>query len=158
MTRFRLHRTLRVEHAAAAVFPFFADPMNLDELTPPWLGFRILSPAPLTMRVGLRIDYRLRLRGIPIRWRTEITEFDPPYRFVDRQIRGPYREWIHEHIFEPVDAATVVIDNVLYAVPGGRLAHSLFVRGELERIFDYRRDRIVARFPPPIPAPDGAHA
>lgn len=153
MTRFPLHRTIRVPARLAEVFPFFADPMNLDLLTPPWLGFRILTPAPVTMDVGTSIEYRLKLHGIPIRWRTEITAFEPPHRFVDRQVRGPYREWIHEHVFEEVDGHTIIIDNVHYAVPGGRIVHSLFVKRDLQRIFDYRHARIVERFPAPIPAP-----
>jgi len=135
------------------VFPFFADPLNLDQLTPPWLRFRILTPAPIAMDVGSLIDYRLRLHGLPIRWRTEITVFEPPYRFVDRQVRGPYREWIHEHVFEEVDGHTVIIDNVRYSVPGGRLVHELVVKRDLQKIFDYRHGRIAERFPAPIPAP-----
>jgi ligand-binding SRPBCC domain-containing protein len=153
MTRFPLQRTIRVPARVSEVFPFFADPMNLDLLTPPWLGFRILTPAPIAMEVGTLIEYRLRLHGIPIRWRTEITAFEPPYRFVDRQVRGPYREWIHEHVFEEVDGHTIIIDNVRYAVPGGRVVHSLFVKRDLQKIFDYRHARIAERFPAPIPAP-----
>lgn len=153
MMRFPLHRTIRVPARVSEVFPFFADPMNLDLLTPPWLGFRILTPAPIAMEVGALIDYRLRLHGIPIRWRTEITAFEPPHRFVDRQVQGPYREWIHEHVFEEVDGHTIIIDNVHYAVPGGRIVHSLFVKRDLQRIFAYRHARILERFPAPIPAP-----
>jgi ligand-binding SRPBCC domain-containing protein len=153
MIRFRLHRTIRVPSPLSEVFPFFADPMNLDSLTPPWLRFRILTPAPITMAVGSLIDYRLRLRGIPIRWRTEITDFEPPHRFVDRQVRGPYREWVHEHVFEELDGHTIIIDNVTYAVLGGPVVQQLFVKRDLDRIFDYRHARIATRFPAPIPAP-----
>lgn len=154
MVRFPLHRTIRVPARLAAVFPFFADPVNLDLLTPPWLRFRIVTPAPIAMAVGTLIDYRLSLHGIPIRWRTEITVFEPPYRFVDRQVRGPYREWIHEHAFEEIGGQTIIIDNVHYAVPGGRIVHRLFVKRDLQKIFDFRQQRILERFPAPIPAPN----
>jgi len=153
MTRFPLHRTIRVPAPLEEVFPFFADPMNLDLLTPPWLRFRIVTPAPIAMEVGTLIDYRLSLHGIPIRWRTEITAFEPPYRFVDRQVRGPYREWIHEHVFEEIGGQTIIIDNVHYVVPGGRIVHGLFVKRDLRKIFDFRHRCIVDRFPAPIPAP-----
>ncbi len=154
MVRFSLHRTIRVPARLAAVFPFFADPVNLDLLTPPWLRFRIVTPAPIAMAVGTLIDYRLSLHGIPIRWRTEITVFEPPYRFVDRQVRGPYREWTHEHAFEEIGGQTIIIDNVHYAVPGGRIVNRLFVKRDLQKIFDFRHQRIVERFPAPIPAPN----
>jgi ligand-binding SRPBCC domain-containing protein len=154
MIRFPLHRTIRVPSPLSAVFPFFADCLNLDLLTPPWLRFRILTPAPIPMEVGTLIDYRLRLHGVPIRWRTEITAFEPPHRFVDRQVRGPYREWVHEHVFEEIDGHTIIIDNVEYAVLGGRLTNELFVKRDLRKIFDYRHARIAERFPAPIPAPD----
>jgi ligand-binding SRPBCC domain-containing protein len=154
MNRFPLHRTIRVPMPLSAVFPFFADCLNLDLLTPPWLRFRILTPAPIAMEVGTLIDYRLRLHGVPIRWRTEITAFEPPHRFVDRQVRGPYREWVHEHVFEEIDGHTIIIDNVEYAVLGGRLTNELFVKRDLRKIFDYRHARIAERFPAPIPAPD----
>lgn len=153
MTRFPLHRTIRVPAPLGEVFPFFADPMNLDLLTPPWLRFRILTPAPIAMEVGALIDYRLRLHGIPIRWRTEITAFEPPHRFVDRQVRGPYREWIHEHVFEEIGGQTIIIDNVHYAVLGGRIVDELFVKRDLRKIFDFRHQRIAEHFPAPIPAP-----
>lgn len=153
MTRFPLHRTIRVPAPLGEVFPFFADPMNLDLLTPPWLRFRILTPAPIAMEVGALIDYRLRLHGIPIRWRTEITAFEPPHRFVDRQVRGPYREWIHEHVFEEIGGQTIIIDNVHYAVLGGHIVDELFVKRDLRKIFDFRHQRIAEHFPAPIPAP-----
>ena len=94
------------------------------------------------MGVGTTIDYRLRLRGVPIRWRSEITRWDPPHGFVDEQRRGPYRKWIHEHRFRAEDGGTRVEDQVTYAVPGSALADRWFVRPELERIFDYRRRAI----------------
>jgi ligand-binding SRPBCC domain-containing protein len=128
------------------VFAFFADAGNLQTLTPEWLDFTILTPRPIQMRAGTVIDYRLRLRGIPIRWRSEITAWEPPHRFVDEQRRGPYRLWVHEHRFETRDGGTQVADLVRYAVPGGRLVDWLFVRRDVERIFQFRREKLLALF------------
>ncbi len=141
-----LHREVWLPRPPEAVFPFFADAGNLDRLTPPWLHFRILSPQPMEMAVGARIDYRLRLHGLPIRWRSEITAWDPPHGFVDEQRRGPYRVWIHRHRFEARRGGTLVTDHVRYAVPGGLLADRLFVRRDLRRIFDYRTAQLHRRF------------
>ena len=107
------------------------------------------------MGPGTIINYRLRLFGLPQLWRTHIAEWNPPHCFVDVQVRGPYREWIHEHVFEEVDGHTIIIDNVRYAVPGGRIVQRFFVKRDLEKIFDYRHARIAERFPAPIPAPSG---
>jgi ligand-binding SRPBCC domain-containing protein len=130
----------------ADVFPFFADARNLEELTPSWLSFTVLTPDPIPMAVGTTIDYRLAWRGIPLRWTSEIAAWDPPHRFVDRQLRGPYRLWHHEHRFVERDGGTSVIDEVTYAVWGGELAVRLGVRRDIARIFDYRRDRLRALF------------
>ncbi len=92
------------------VFAFFADAHNLQILTPDWLNFKILTPRPIAMRAGALIDYKLRLRGIPIRWRTKITEWQPPFSFQDEQLRGPYRQWIHRHWFEEKDGGTLCRD------------------------------------------------
>ena len=128
------------------VFPFFAEARNLEEITPPWLSFRVLGQRPPEMGAGIVIDYRLRLHGLPLRWQSEITVWDPPRRFVDVQRRGPYRLWEHEHFFLPRDGGTLVQDRVRYAVPGGPLlapvVERLLVRPDLERIFAYRRQRL----------------
>jgi ligand-binding SRPBCC domain-containing protein len=129
------------------VFPFFADARNLERITPPWLRFRILTPGPIEMREGALIDYRLRIRGVPVRWRTRIAAWEPPYRFVDEQVRGPYRRWVHEHTFEATDGGTLCRDRVRYAVPGGALVARALVRPDVERIFAYRRDVLTALFP-----------
>lgn len=129
------------------VFPFFADAFNLESITPPWLKFEVLTPRPIEMRPGLRIDYRLRLRGLPLRWQSEITVWEPPCRFVDEQRRGPYRAWIHEHKFEERAANTLATDRVRYAVIGGRLLHALFVRRDVERIFRFRQAKLRELFP-----------
>ena len=122
------------------VFPFFADPNNLEKITPPWLNFRIDTPGPIQMTVGQKIDYKLRLHGMPISWQSEITAWEPPYRFVDEQRRGPYRQWIHEHRFEESDNGTLVHDRVDYAVLGGDLVNKLFVLPDLRRVFTFRHD------------------
>jgi ligand-binding SRPBCC domain-containing protein len=124
----------------AEVFPFFADARNLEAITPPWLNFVILTPGEIPMRPGALIDYRLRIRGIPVRWRTEITAWEPPFRFVDEQRRGPYRLWRHTHEFEERDGGTLCRDRVEYAVPGGALVDWLFVQRDVRRIFNYRAE------------------
>lgn len=142
-----LERYLELESPISEVFPFFADAANLESLTPPWLSFAIQSSLPVPMAVGTRIDYRLRLHGIPIPWRSEISVWDPPHCFVDRQIRGPYRTWIHEHRFESTPSGgTRVIDRVQYDVLGGSLVRRLFVDPDLERIFAYRHQQLRVRF------------
>jgi hypothetical protein len=128
------------------LFSFFADAANLDAITPPWLHFHIVTPPPITMRAGTLIDYRLRVRGLPLRWRTRINLWQPPYRFVDEQIRGPYRCWIHEHTFVARDGGTLASDNVQYAVPFDFLAHRWIVRPDVERIFRYRSEALQQRF------------
>lgn len=136
----------------AEVFSFFADAGNLETLTPPLLRFEILTPLPIAMHAGALIDYRLRLHGVPITWRTEITEWQPPFRFVDQQLRGPYRLWHHEHTFEEAPGGTLATDRVHYAflpVPG---VHRLFVEPDLRRIFTYRLERMREFFGAAAPA------
>ena len=128
------------------VFEFFSDASNLEVITPPWLKFSIATPAPIEMRPGTLIDYRLRFRGFPLRWRSEITAWDPPHGFADVQVKGPYRQWIHEHSFVERDGGTLAGDRVQYAVWGGALANWLVVRRDVERIFDFRRRTLTAMF------------
>jgi ligand-binding SRPBCC domain-containing protein len=125
-----------------AVFPFFADAHNLEAITPPWLGFRVITPRPIAMRAGTLIEYRLRLHGLPIGWLTRIEEWEPGTRFVDAQLAGPYRLWHHTHEFEPHRDGTLMRDTVRYALPYwplGEVAHALLVRRDLAAIFDHRR-------------------
>jgi len=122
------------------VFSFFADARNLEKLTPPWLRFEVLSEGPITMAPGTLIDYRIHWRGIPLRWRTEIEAWEPPHRFVDRQIRGPYRLWRHEHLFINRGNDTSIIDRVEYAPLGGAIAQRLVVARDVQRIFAYRHE------------------
>ena len=128
------------------VFPFFADARNLETLTPPWLNFRILTPGEIPMRVGTLIDYELRIRGLPIRWRTKITGWNPPAGFCDEQLRGPYRLWRHAHEFTEQNGGTLCRDRVEYAVPGGALMNRLFVRRDVEGIFAYRAGALTKFF------------
>jgi ligand-binding SRPBCC domain-containing protein len=139
---FVLETRLLLKRARSEVFPFFADAGNLEAITPPWLRFQILTPLPLEMRVGALIDYRLRVHGIPLAWRSEITVYEPPQRFVDEQRRGPYRSWRHEHLFGETGEGTLVEDRVRYRVWGGWLPHALLVRRELEGIFRFRQERV----------------
>lgn len=142
-------RTLKVEmwlpRPIDEVFPFFADAGNLDAITPPWLHFHIVTPRPIDMKAGALIDYKLRIRGFPITWRTEITHWEPPYRFVDQQLKGPYRQWIHEHTFEEKEGGTIIRDKIDYAAPGWLfepIIHGLFVGPDVRKIFAYRQEKI----------------
>jgi hypothetical protein len=144
----RKHRLVRrqlIPCSAAEAFAFFSDATNLEAITPPFLRFQILTPAPILIQPGTLIDYRLRLFGMPITWQTLIDTFEPNRRFTDTQLRGPYRRWHHLHEFTPVDGGTLMTDCVEYELSCGALgalAHALVVRRTLERIFDYRRDKV----------------
>ena len=128
------------------LFPFFADASNLDALTPPWLNFQIVTPKPIEMRAGALIDYQLRVHGLPLRWRTRINVWQPPHGFEDEQLRGPYRQWIHDHTFEAQNGGTLARDIVRYAVPFDFIAHRWLVRPDVEKIFQYRAEALQKRF------------
>ena len=128
------------------LFPFFADANNLQSITPPWLRFHIVTPKPIVMNVGTLIDYRLRIHGFPMRWRTRINEWQPPRRFVDEQISGPYKMWVHEHDFIETAEGTLMRDTVRYAAPLDWLTHRWLVRPDIEKIFRYREEILRARF------------
>jgi hypothetical protein len=142
MNEFTLETELWLTRPRTEVFSFFAEARNLEAITPPWLRFEVLTPAPIEMRAGALIDYRIRVHGSPIRWRTEIAEWKPPHRFVDVQLRGPYTLWHHTHLFEERDGGTLCTDLVRYRPRGGALIDWLFVRRDVERIFRYRRQRL----------------
>lgn len=148
-----LERSQRVELPPERAFDFYGDAANLEPLTPPWLRFEVTTPKPIEMGAGTLLDYRLRLHGVPVRWRTLIESWEPPHRFLDVQVRGPYSLWEHTHTFEPAgDGATIIRDRVRYAIPFGplgSLAHSLFVRRDLARIFDYRQEAVAERLRSP---------
>jgi len=151
VSRFSLDTSLEIPRPRDEVFAFFADAANLERITPPWIGFTILTPE-VPMTVGARIDYRLRIHGVPLRWSSEITRWEPPHRFVDEQRRGPYRSWVHEHRFTAHGDATLVEDRVLYDVFGGAWIERLFVRRDVRRIFEFRREALLRIF-----APDPRH-
>jgi len=145
MAEYILQREQWIPKPIGEVFAFFADASNLEALTPPWLGFRILTPKPIVMRAGAHIAYRVGLHGFPMRWLTEIESWDPPNRFVDIQLKGPYRLWHHTHRFEPEKGGTRITDEVRYALRFGfmgRLAHRWLVQRDLQTIFDYREHKI----------------
>ena len=123
------------------VFAFFSKAENLNKLTPSELQFEILTPSPIAMKKGSLIDYRIKLSGIPFKWKTEICEWNPPYKFADQQLKGPYAKWYHEHIFSEEDGKTIMIDKITYLSKGWILApllHFLFVDKRVKEIFTYR--------------------
>ena len=142
---YRLTSTFALERPIDVVFPFFSDAYNLEKLTPPWLRFRVLTPAPIRIERGTTIDYRLRIHGLPIRWTSEINVWEPPHRFADRQLRGPYRRLDHEHTFSENGEGTLVGDHVDFEVPGGKLPGRL-ASADVQRIFAYRRRRLSELF------------
>lgn len=143
---FVLHREQHLRAPLTEVFPFVASPENLELLTPKFLHFEVVTPRPIGMQVGQRIEYRIRLRGVPMKWISEIAVHEPPHRFVDVQIKGPYSFWYHEHRFIDEGSTTRVVDHVRYRVLGGKLIAKLLVEPDLERIFDYRARVLAKRF------------
>ncbi|HEX6251407.1 MAG TPA: SRPBCC family protein [Gemmatimonadaceae bacterium] len=141
---FRLTARLQLPVEGARVFAFFSDPANLGAITPPEMRFRMLTPAPIAMRPGALIDYTIRVWGVPLKWRTRIARWDPGRMFVDEQLRGPYRSWVHSHRFHAVPGGTVIEDEVVYALRFGVLGRvaAPLVRRQLVRIFQYRQKRV----------------
>jgi hypothetical protein len=149
MHSYLLAREQWVPRQVEEVFAFFSRPENLQVLTPPWLDFRMVE-APQELSAGSLIRYRMRWRGLPIRWTTEISEWNPPHGFVDREVKGPYALWNHEHWFTPRDKGTIMRDRVAYALPFswlGRLANCAVVKRDVERIFDFRAEAMRRLFP-----------
>jgi ligand-binding SRPBCC domain-containing protein len=145
-----LDRSQHVSRPPGEAFAFFSDALNLERITPPWLRFRVTSPGPIEMGPGTLIEYRLRLHLVPVNWLTRIEVWEPGRRFVDAQVRGPYRRWEHTHTFEPAGEGTLMRDVVRYELPLGpigALAQRAFVRRDLERIFDFRRDAVAQSLP-----------
>ena len=143
----------RVSRGRDEVFAFFADPSNLAVLTPPSVRVEIPPNGPRTGRAGMEFEYRVRVRGLWMRWRGRFEVWDAPRRFVDVQLKGPYRSWEHEHAFEEDGDGTRVIDRVRYAVWGGELVDRWVVRPELERMFAHRTRRLAELFPDPTSSP-----
>ena len=154
-----LRATQMLPGARAALFPFFANAENLERITPPAMGFRILTPLPIAMREGALIDYQLRLHGLPLRWRTRISLWNPPEVFVDEQLRGPYAEWIHSHRFADDGDYTRMEDRVRFRLPFGALGTIALpvVRRQLRTIFTYRRDVLKTLLPTHVPSATSSH-
>ncbi len=142
---YHLERSQFIPRSLEETFFFFSDAANLERITPEFLRFQIVTPSPIQLQVGALIDYRLRLLGVPLRWRTQIEVFEPPTRFVDVQLQGPYRYWRHTHEFRRDGDGTRMLDRVDYQLPMGfvgAIVHGIFVRRTLETIFDFRSQRI----------------
>lgn len=142
MRTHRFDAEQRVERPLPEVFEFFSRAENLERITPPFLSFSLTGEPPAKVTTGTLISYRLRVHGIPIRWTSRIDAFEPERMFVDRQLKGPYKLWIHRHEFEADGDATIVRDHVRYALPlgiAGAIAHLVQVRRDIEQIFAYRR-------------------
>jgi ligand-binding SRPBCC domain-containing protein len=140
MAERRFRNEMQIDKTPEDVFAFFSNAANLNRITPPWLHFKILNP-DVKLQKGSLIRYRLRLRGIPLKWISEITEWNPPHYFVDAQIKGPYRTWIHKHEFIAEDSVTHMIDEVRYSLPGSflePLVNRFFVEPDIKRIFQFR--------------------
>ena len=145
MSEHILTRSLILDLPIREVFDFFADAGNLERITPPELNFKIITEQPFEIEKGSLIDYKLRMRGIPLTWRTLISVWNPPHEFVDEALKSPYKQWIHKHTFTELERnKTLIEDEVRYRLPFepfGDLAHC-FVRGELDHIFDFRRKAV----------------
>ena len=145
MKTFQLIKTQVINSPMDDVFDFFSKPENLKTITPAKLSFNILTPTPIVMEKGTVIDYTIRLFLIPIHWRTLITKYNPPYEFVDEQIKGPYNFWHHTHKFKKVDGGVEISDKVIYSIPMGiigRVLHYLWIKRDLEKIFSHRKEVI----------------
>jgi len=143
---FRLSAELLLPRKLDEVFPFFAEARNLEQITPPFLKFQVANTTNIEMGVGTVIDYSLRVHGFPLTWRSLISVWEPPYCFVDEQLKGPYRYWIHRHSFEQQDGNTVARDLVRYQVFGGNVLHDLMVKRDLMQIFSFRQNKLLEIF------------
>ena len=147
MTVYTLERETFVPQPIEPVFGFFSQAENLESITPPWLSFRILNPQAIKMRQGATIAYKLRVRGVPVHWLTEIERWNPPFEFLDAQVKGPYKLWRHTHRFFQVEGGTRIVDIVSYTLPFGvlgRIVHKLLVARDLSAIFNHRQQRVHA--------------
>jgi ligand-binding SRPBCC domain-containing protein len=143
---FTLERQTVIDQPIDIVFSFFSDASNLEVLTPLWLNFNILTVLPIKMKAGAQINYKLKLHGIPVKWQSDITKWDPPNKFVDEQTQGPYTKWVHTHEFTETPQGILIKDRVEYQVPGGFISNFLYVRNQLNQIFDYRQNKMQEHF------------
>lgn len=149
MHLYTLRRTQHIPQQRSVVFPFFATPENLETITPPSFHMHILTPRPIEMREGAIFDYYVQTRGMNFRWTSMIINYNPPYSFSDLQIAGPYAYWHHTHTFKEKQGETIIQDEVRYVLPYGilgEIAHRLFIKHDLEAIFDYRQAVIAEHF------------
>ena len=146
MKLYTLNKEQVISKNISEVFDFFSKPENLSTITPPKMNFHILTPSPINMKKGALIDYTINIMFIPIRWRTLITKYAPPYSFIDQQIKGPYSRWHHTHTFTKINEnETLIKDTVLYSVPLGfigRIVHWIYIERDLKKIFSYRKKKI----------------
>ncbi len=143
MKTFTLKRSVWIPHPIDEVFSFFSDPKNIPSITPKWVRFQNVGNGRGEMKVGTQFEHRIKVKGVlPVRWISEITEWDPPYGFVDEQKSGPYRFWRHEHVFEESKGGTLVGDIVRYSVLGGDFLNRWLIAPDLKKIFDYRRESV----------------
>lgn len=136
-----LTKTTVINKPLSEVFEFFSNAENLNKITPPDMQFKILTPLPIIIKKGTLIDYKIKVNGIPFNWQTEISEWEPNKRFIDKQLKGPYRVWIHEHTFEEKDGKTIMNDHVQFLSPGWFLEpiiNKLFIEKKVKGIFAYR--------------------
>ena len=146
MRIFEFRSKLVLRRPISEVFSFFQEPSNLSRITPPEMGFQIITPAPISMKEGALIDYIVKIGGVPVRWTSYIAEYNPPDKFVDVQLKGPYAYWHHAHLFSVHPEGVQMEDVVHYALPGGWLGEQLepfLVRPQLKKIFDHRQ-RVIA--------------
>ncbi len=144
-----IETTIEINRPIVDVFRYFCRPENLNDITPPFLDFTILTPTPVVMQQEARIDYKLRLFGVPFRWQTLIHQWQPPFYFKDQQARGPYKLWRHDHFFEEKDGKVIMVDKIEYAIPGGifePLIYHLFVKHWLKKILSYRTAQTIKIF------------
>ncbi len=150
MKVYSVDRETWVPNPVPEVFDFFSRAENLERLTPPWMRFRILTPHPIEMRAGTLIDYKLRVHGVPVKWRTRIESWNPPHQFIDLQLKGPYKLWHHTHRFMASGGGTLIADRVRYGLSFGlvgQFVNHLLVSRDVAEIFDYRAERIREFFP-----------
>ena len=142
---YNFRQTQKIKSNLTGVFEFFQKPENLALVTPSWIDFKMKSKPPLVMKEGAEFEYTIKLYGIPVNWKTRIAKYSPPNIFIDEQLNGPYKIWIHTHKFQQVDGFVIMEDNVDYDLRGGILKgiiHKLFVKNSVKKIFDYRKKAI----------------